>query len=174
MFDFGKIKKALTGIRAQHDTLLDQKDKLLVRLENLQSLPLPKSDLTEHLYSSIDAGATEYKRRLSKQLDNIHEQARPLRLTPFFPVLAPWTQGGPGLLPEAILCLFANPIKDAISKIVEDMTWPEAGPPLKARQIEMQKIDEQIVKIETELTSLRSIAKESGIILSSSLTDDIL
>lgn len=165
--NFTKIKAALGDIRAQHDSLVNKREKMLQRREDLESLPQTKEDYLIHVNESIDTGCAEYMRRLTLQIDASHKRARPLRTQPPFPILQPWAAAGSHLAiqPEAILFLFADQLKEVASKTITNMPWPEAGPSLEDRREELVNIDKAIGKIETEIAEIKSIAKQSGIVL---------
>lgn len=46
--------------------------------------------------------------------------------------------------------------KEGVQRAIEAMPWPEAGPPLAERRAELDKIDKDLAKLETERAELEA------------------
>ena len=70
-------------------------------------------------------------------------------------------------MPEALFFLLGDIFLEKVEQIVQDKKdWPEkVGPPPAERRAEIAQIDKAIGKIETEVTEIKSLAKQSGIVL---------
>lgn len=164
---FEKLKTALGELRSEHGVIKKKREKLLQRREDLYSLPISKEDFINIMSEGINTHAEEYIKKMQLTVNEFNGRGNGLRTAhqvSTLPVLAPWSgDGNYKILPMAIFALFGEEMKTSLSKVVSNLDWPEAGPPLSARKKEIDNIDKEISKLDTELEKLNTIANQSGV-----------
>lgn len=164
------IQKILAGVgnlTAIRRGLLDKRETLLQRLDELHALPLAKPDIIDALNGAINNGRADYLERLQTQLGAYLRNGRGIEgIPPNFPVMAPNSgMGHNAIIPAAIMALLGEQIKETLAKIVGDLDLPEAGPTLAERRAEIERIDKELSKIEAELAEIESAARAAGVSL---------
>jgi len=175
MATFTKLKSLLGDIRAQHDGLVAKREKALQKREDIVFLPLPKNDFIAMIEEQIDGAGSEYKERLQHQVNQSHEARNIVKKSKFpYPILNPWAGAGDhnkpfaSMLRDTVYFYFGEQIKIGMTKSIMSLEWPEkVGLPLSERAAAIDKVDKEIEKIESDLEELISIARKSGITLTS-------
>jgi hypothetical protein len=165
---FTQIKALLGDITAIASKLKTEREKLVQRLETLQTMPLSREDTLEHLHEIIDGHAARYQESLALQLKgHFLEPSNAFSLPKNVPILAPWSgTGGNNILPGSLFALLAPTIKEGLSKTLNALDWPECGPSLTERRKEVSSIEKRLTSVEAELQELQSLAASSGVTLS--------
>ncbi|MCL7486648.1 MAG: hypothetical protein M8357_00550 [Desulfobulbaceae bacterium] len=163
---FLKLKAALGDLAAMVREREAAREKLLQRIDELNGLPLPKEDALEMLNRTVDMGKQDYIDRLSRLInESFHKNGMTPRAGNA-QLLAPHSAGGiNSILPVAIYGLFQNQLTESLARIIQDMEWPEAGPPLAERKAELEKLNRDLGKVESELEELKNSAKSAGVML---------
>ena len=146
MFDFLKLKTDIASIGAQARKLRGQIEQKKQERENLQSLPLPREDLKARLCSMVDKQGAAYPEKLQMALRGL--LCKPLHdyENSFLDLVA--TTGAsviPGTIPKVnMMWFFGETIKDGLSRAIDTMDYPKAGPPLAERQPRIDALDKEI------------------------------
>jgi hypothetical protein len=158
------IKAAMGDLSALVSQKQQQREKLLQRLDLLHALPLPKSDILDSLNAVIDEGRADYTHRLGTQLGFYLKNNRGMDGLPNVPLLAPNSgKGYMDVIGSSIYGLFGEQIKAALAGIVADLDLPEPGPALSERRAEIERINKELSKIESELEELHAAAESAGV-----------
>ncbi len=166
--NFTKLKAMIGDMAAQIQDKKDQREKLLQRREELDSLPITREDFLNWTDDVLDGMQNNYADRLKNQLQGTIWNHSPLRMPAGgFPLFKPWSSGDNNTAaPYALVALMGPMIREQLKRIVSEMEWPEnVGPSIAARRTEIEKIDGQLEKIESELAGLTAAAKEAGLSL---------
>jgi hypothetical protein len=160
---FDKIQAMIGDVAAEHRQLLSQREKLLQRREDLQTLPLSKEDALEKLSAMIDVDRDRYIESLGLELQSFAN--RPFAKYINFPFFNPHTGTTQRFVGAAGVCgLFGHLVREGLSKAISEIDWPEeVGPPLHEREKEMSKIDKQLEKVNQQILDLKKSAEASGI-----------
>ncbi len=158
-FSFGAFKTQLAAIGDERAQVLSRLEKAKQRREDLQTLALPIDEHIEKLCRQVDVRAQEFNSVLERLTGPL--KSRPLGdLHPanslFNDVIVVNT---PKL--ENILCgLLTDQIKAGIKKTAQTWNWPEAGPPLAERKIELTELDKNIAAFENKLREFGNLADQ--------------
>jgi len=159
------VKAARGDAVALHRELMDRREQALQRVDYLHNAPLARQDVFEMFNQVVDAGRQDYAERLSRMLE---QQVFKQGITPGrgLPLLAPWSGLGlNAIIPAAIFGLLGHQLMENLNKLLADMPWPEAGPSIAERRVEIEKLNRELSKIEGELAELESAAKSAGIMI---------
>jgi hypothetical protein len=161
---FDKIQAMIGDVAAEHRQLLSQREKLLQRREDLQSLPLSKADTIEKLTGLIEAGRPQYLEALSIELRNF--ASKPFGNYNHVPFFTPNSGVHSRVVSSAgVTALMGEIVLDGLKRAVNDIeNWPsECGPPIHEREKEMATIDKQLTKVNQQIADLKRSAEQSGV-----------
>lgn len=164
---FESLKVALGKIRSEHSVLTKKREKLLQRREDLYNLPISKEDFIDSITDGINTHADEYQKRMQQTVDDFNGRGNSLKNANHvatLPFLSPWSgQGQNSITAMALFALLGNEMRTSLSRVIADLDWPKAGPPIVARKKEIAKLDREISKIDAELGELKAVANQSGV-----------
>lgn len=166
MFDFLKIRTAVDDLASQLTRLTDEIEQLKRTREDIESAPLPKTDVVARLHTSIDTLANAGRENM-KGLQRLITDAQAPTPGEILPVLG-FDQSGQWdsrkISPENLALLLGEQLKVGIAAAVGSMPWPDGvGLPLAERLRKLADIDAKIGKAEGELRSLRELADNAGL-----------
>lgn len=138
----------------------------LDRRQDLHTLPLPKSDLVNHVFDLIDNGRVrEFPLKLRQfKLESLEQNPLVTPNLQNFNILSIHDQTKPD--PTALLYIFKDQIKSGIRAAVEEWEYPpdsEVGPPRAERLKEIEKLDKEIAALQAKLDKINDIAQSEGI-----------
>ncbi len=172
MFDFLKLKSALTDLGNQLGTLRREKDSLKRQRQDLDIAPGTRADVIKMFHGHIDAQAEKFPDRLRAAIEKNMSFGRNLCNSPTgrpdIGVLglarenlsAPYS---PADLEGALYYLMGPAIKKAVTDSINDMSWPAEAAPLTGRAAQIEALDRQIAKLEADEAELRRAATTAGV-----------
>lgn len=173
------MKLDLLGFKKSIDTLVTNlrdvrgKIELLRReREELAVAPATRDDVIAILHRRIDAEAASYLKNFTKTtLGPIIKKAHGGNTDQYnHPIIAAPECNNPPSFPAleaGIFFMFKDPVKAAVADAVRRAEWPVGAVALTERAARLQKLDDEISKLESEESELSRYASEAGVIVSS-------
>ena len=166
------IRDAVAKLNGERADIVDRIDELEQRRDFIMGAPLAKSDLIARMNRYCDGLVGTVRESLRECMRATAEQPfmdpspmdHPLRLLIRHPL---GTRGGDNALEHALLAVLAEPFKQFIGATIS--TWPnypadsECGPPPAERVAELERIDDEIAKLNRDLQTLTAEATAAGL-----------
>ena len=174
MFDFMKIKTAITGIGEHMSGLRGEMESLKRKREELAAAPGTKADVIAIFHANIDETAAKYSGRLQRAIEVSLNHGRDMHAGPNGrPQLGPLTLARENFTTpctphdiEASLFFVIGPaMKAAVADAINAMEWPADAQPLAGRAAEIAKLDKKIAALEKSEQELRREAADAGVIV---------
>lgn len=163
LFDFLSLSKKIADLGAEIRGRRSDLEKLRRERDLVAAAPLSKEDAVKALHRRIDTEGARYRKIFSASLRAMVLGGNPDRDTAILTATPPDTTPTP-LSMEAGICLaFADQMKDAASRAVEAMEWPEGALDHRTKSERLAKLDSRIGSIESDLTALVRSARDAGI-----------
>lgn len=163
------MRGALSGVAQEGGALRAKLGTLERRLQDLQTMPLPRKEVADMVCAMIDESAGVYLERLSVSLTHVfsnplqnhvininHDEGSRNAL-----VVCQAIGNNPNLVTpktlERSLCyLFNEQMKSGVRRAIEDMPYPDVvGPPMAERLREIEKCDRDIEIVKKQIEELR-------------------
>ncbi len=160
MFDSPLFRKGADELGAELRTLRQQSEEKKRRREDLETLPLPREDLANSYEKLIDQKAPEYLEQLRRSMDSII--GRPLNEPKVLSCMSSLalTVGNHQINQNALVYCLSNMLKQGIRRGIMEMDYPaEVGPPQAERLAEVERLDNEIGKLEAKEEKLLGEAK---------------
>ncbi len=171
MFDFLKIKSALSSLTTQMASLRNEKQSLMREREELAVAPGTKADLIDLLHGHIDAAAAKYPARLRRNIEAGLSFGLQIPNGPNGQQLGALSLGRGNMgnapsvqdLEEGLFFFLAPVLKKGVTDAVNAMEWPAGAEPLSSRPAKIVSLDERISKIENEEKEISTAAADAGV-----------
>lgn len=167
MSKIADIVNALRGAKSELSNLRARLKTLEKRREDLQSLPLPKSELVELVNRMIDEAGSAYPERLSRALNEYareplkerqavnHDEGTYSSVRVCTATEWPQIAATPKTVERALCYLLGDLLKAGVYKAIDEMPYSGiVGPPMPERR-------KELAKIESEMASVKAQVKEA-------------
>lgn len=172
LFDFSGLRKSVRGIGAEVAGLREQIERLRQQRDQVEHAPAARTDVLAALTAHVQARGALLAPMMAKQIAAL--ACHPAKLDtpswaknagPASPVIARFG----GVSPQALDVLLAGVAGElviaAIGRVIDAMDWPEGeGLPMKARAVELARLDKEIGAAMAEEKTLVSEARAAGIV----------
>jgi hypothetical protein len=180
MFDLDALRRHLQGFEGHRKLLAEKKATLIATRNALMAAPAARSDVKETLSKWVDRTAAGFTEALTRDLGEFVRRPQTMGDTRVSQVVSlVGSPAAPGLdfaatragdagqsaqVDRALCALFGPELKATLFAGVDAMAWPaKEGLPLAARLAEVEKLDRQIEKLETEERELEEQAASAGV-----------
>lgn len=163
------LTSIIEQINADLDTLLKKRERLLQQREDIQTAILPRQDYIALLQEHIDAEAEQYREFFKDNAQRFQNRWKAEALPGRFPVFGfinKKTMRNDFAIPGSLFFVLREPLKRTIEQEIMSWDWPadkDCGPPRAERQAALDRIDEQLGKVEAELDDLKALGKVNGV-----------
>lgn len=174
MFDFMKIKTAITGIGEHMAGLRTELETLKRQREELVAAPGTKACMIAIFHANIDETAAKYTGRLQRVIEQSLGHGTDMHNGPNGrPQLGPLTLARenftapctPADIENALFFVLQPTMKTAVADAINAMPWPADAQPLAGRAAEIAKLDKKIAALEKSEQDLRHDAAAAGVVV---------
>ncbi len=165
------LKTEVQKVGAAVRELVDQRERLLRRREDLLSQPLAKSDVIELLDSWVDECSRDAHSALARAVENvaaaqgkINGPDGRLMLDLLSATDHVGVRGTSAHMQKALFFFFGDEFKRGIRRVVEKSDI-KPGASMKEREREIERIDAEIPAIEEKISTFLRDAQEAGLAL---------
>ena len=170
LFDFTGLRKGLSEFTSELRETGKAVEALKRKRENVAAAPAASDDVKQYFATIIEQRGQEYLTAVAQHLAPMTpEGMQNHQHTRQFGNLLALSPGGGGATPRtidaALCCLLAQPLKDAIDRVVDGMEWPANAIPLAERAARLKKIDAELDELLARERELVATARSAGIVV---------
>lgn len=174
MFDtsfFSGFNKQLGDLRKQVSRLTDAIAAKEAEIAHLRTSPPPKEDIIDAMSVVFAARAESARMMIEKSLQEWHR--RPLALADGAAIakmrvinaVEPDRAPTPFTLECGLLAVIGDQLEIGARRLIDDMEWPEAGPPIEQRPAMIASAERELDVLKQQLATLREQAADAGVSL---------
>ena len=173
LFNFDALKRTIVDAGAQLKKLREERELAMRQREDLQSLPIAKTDFQALLESWVDkqgagfverlkTGAAYYLRNPMAALpENVKAPTHPMSV--LTACRNPQDMATIAGLESNLFYVLAPAIKEGIRRALDEMDFAEAGPPRAERLATIEALDAKIVQLDEQEKELLEAAEAAGV-----------
>jgi hypothetical protein len=173
MFDFAKIRQAVTSVAGELAKLRGEREQLFQARETLEGQPACREDLLQLLDDWIARQGADFPARLESGLN--YYRRHPLASLPENPKAAatpvgvltavrdPNAMATLQTLEASLFFVLRDQIRSGVRQAVETMDFTAAGPPRAERIETIKAIDARIDELDSQEKELIEQAEQSGL-----------